>query len=318
MPGRISLYLDESGNTGTNFLDDAQPIYALAGWVVPEELREAAQRVIVESCSSIATPELKGSQLLRHTRGRTLVTELLEELLQLGCMPVFSVMEKRYAVVGKIIETFLDPPYNPRASNRFTWDTDLKQGIAERLYRLPGEGFGRLWDLIRRPDIEEADEWEAALRAVVVRLMLLGLDDLAQLFEGALGHIDDVIRDLVSVDSDPVQRHVQGLDATMLAGVAGDVDAIDLPPPFVPLPKPESTDGLGCAGCRARNGRFGGCGSGWWRWQGATVAVRACGQEETAVGRRSQACWRQAVERSARPSGVRSGAGSPAAGRGRR
>ena len=70
--------------------------------------------------------------------------------------------------------------------------------------------------------------------------------------------------------------------------------------------------------CRARNGRFGGCGSGWWRWQGATVAVRACGQEETAVGRRSQACWRQAVERSARPSGVRSGAGSPAAGRGRR
>ena len=82
--------------------------------------------------------------------------------------------------------------------------------------------------------------------------------------------------------------------------------------------KPESTDGLGCAGCRARNGRFGGCGSGWWRWQGATVAVRACGQEETAMGRRSQACWRQAVERSARPSGVRSGAGSPAAGRGRR
>ena len=81
---------------------------------------------------------------------------------------------------------------------------------------------------------------------------------------------------------------------------------------------PESTDGLGCAGCRARNGRFGGCGSGWWRWQGATVAVRACGQEETAVGRRSQACWRQAVERSARPSGVRSGAGSLAAGRGRR
>ena len=84
------------------------------------------------------------------------------------------------------------------------------------------------------------------------------------------------------------------------------------------LYKPESTDGLDCAGCRARNGRFGGCGSGWWRWQGATVAVRACGQEETAVGRRSQACWRQAVERSARPSGVRSGAGSPAAGRGRR
>ena len=82
--------------------------------------------------------------------------------------------------------------------------------------------------------------------------------------------------------------------------------------------KPESTDGLGCAGCRARKGCFGGCGSGWWRWQGATVAVRACGQEETAVGRRSQACWRQAVERSARPSGVRSGAGSPAAGRGRR
>ena len=81
---------------------------------------------------------------------------------------------------------------------------------------------------------------------------------------------------------------------------------------------PESTDGLGCAGCRARNGRFGGCGSGWWRWQGATVAVRAYGQEETAVGRRSQACWRQAVERSARPSGVRSGAGSPAAGRERR
>ena len=63
---------------------------------------------------------------------------------------------------------------------------------------------------------------------------------------------------------------------------------------------------------------LGGCGSGWWRWQGATVAVRACGQEETAVGRRSQGCWRQAVERSARPSGVRSGAGSPAAGRGRR
>ena len=39
------------------------------------------------------------------------------------------------------------------------------------------------------------------------------------------------------------------------------------------------------------------------------------GQEETAVGRRSQACWRRGSGASARPSGVRSGAGSPAAGR---
>ena len=110
---------------------------------------------------------------------------------------------------------------------------------------------------------------------------------------------------------------IAGDAATGVKVISADIDPANNKGLEV-LAKPESTDGLGCAGCRARNGRLGGCGSGWWRWQGATVAVRACGQEETAVGRRSQACWRQAVERSARPSGVRSGAGSPAAGRGRR
>ena len=124
----FGIYLDEGGNTGINFLDPSQPVHTLAGWIVPSELAGQARQLVVARRDEMSMKELKGTQLLRSARGRDNLWRLLDGLLSLGVSPVYSVVEKKYAVAGKIVETFVDPPYNDRITDGFTYQIKAKQG----------------------------------------------------------------------------------------------------------------------------------------------------------------------------------------------
>ena len=63
--------------------------------------------------------EIKGARLIKCLEGQRAVLVLFRELGALGCLPQFVLAEKRYCVAAKIVETFLDPYYNPLLKQEF-------------------------------------------------------------------------------------------------------------------------------------------------------------------------------------------------------
>lgn len=137
--GRFDAYCDESGNTGANDWDKQQPIYVLAGWAAQAaELTEAESCVLTcRTTYRSQASELKASRLLKTDRGQRAIADLITCLCQHGCLPLFVIAEKKYVVAGRMLETFLDPFDNPSSDSQLSWDNNLKQDIANTLYRLP-------------------------------------------------------------------------------------------------------------------------------------------------------------------------------------
>ena len=137
--GRFDVYCDESGHSGGNDWDTQQPIYVLAGWAAQSaELSKAESCVLTcKTSSGSRASELKASRLLRTGRGQRAIADLTTCLCHHGCLPLFVIAEKKYVVAGRMVETFLDPFDNPRAEPQLSWDNNLKQDIANTLYRLP-------------------------------------------------------------------------------------------------------------------------------------------------------------------------------------
>lgn len=160
------LYCDESGNSGPNYLDAAQPFYVLGAWLVPDSGNEAAW-LAVEKASKEISPqadELKSASVLRGERQKLRAVQLIKYLGQCGAIPLYLIAEKRFCVAGKIVETFLDPFYNPLLRNGITGDGETKKEIANQLYdRLPDDVLTRFAMAYRKPDAMGLGD---ALRAV--------------------------------------------------------------------------------------------------------------------------------------------------------
>lgn len=168
--------------------------------------------------------ELKGSQLVKTPVGRQRATRVIDGLLTLGAEPVFSVNEKRYAVAGKIVQTFIDPPYNDNVRNyAITWHRGMNQLLAERLYTMPPGSLDGLWDSIRIPD---ADAMKQQLEFVVRRCELLGRDGLAFLLRGSFPYVRKIVEELDVMRDDPIHRHSMGLAATCLWGLLAPIDSV--------------------------------------------------------------------------------------------
>ena len=165
-PKKSILYVDESGNTGPDYLEESQPFYVLAGWVVPEEQSEEAW-IAVEQLRVKISPqseELKSSLIKRGERQKNEIAAFFEKLVQIQCLPMYLVSEKRFCVAGKIVETFLDPEYNPLLQRGFSGDFTSKKEIANQLYDLlPKPELIQFAQAYRQPT---ADGLGEALQAV--------------------------------------------------------------------------------------------------------------------------------------------------------
>lgn len=143
----LTLYCDEAGNTGDNYLDPEQPVFGMAGVVLrPETEPLLAARVATleaEYRSTLAPrerkKEVKSSKVLRTEKGRRLVVNLVRGLGGLGVLPIVAVAEKRFCAAAKIVETLLDPEHNSAAEWLPTTDNVERPRSAEILaeYSLP-------------------------------------------------------------------------------------------------------------------------------------------------------------------------------------
>lgn len=153
-PGAAHAYLDESGNSGPNLLDDSQPVYVLAGWIVREQGLHAAEQVVKDMASALGlkAKELHGTRILRNRRGQRAFTGFIRSMGAAGALPVFSINEKRYWIAGKAVETFLDHVYNKAVPAAFYNDILAKQKVADEIGQLPNEYLEQFADAYRLHD----------------------------------------------------------------------------------------------------------------------------------------------------------------------
>lgn len=131
----LNFYLDESGNTGTNWLDENQPYFVYGGWLLEDKTIDAGIQCISSAFDFYNGNELKSAKLIdKHLRE---VVLFFEEFIKLGAIPVFVIADKKYMIAAKIVETFFDPMYNGGVNNIITYPSDFKKALSEYVFDIP-------------------------------------------------------------------------------------------------------------------------------------------------------------------------------------
>lgn len=187
-----TVFCDESGNTGPNYLDETQPFYILGGWLVPDsriiEVSVAVDQFRIDNFGQ--RDELKATAVLRNERTKMLCAELFRALFDLDCAPMFVVAEKKYCIAAKVIETFIDPVFNDAVRNPFTLDVTTKQEIANTLLEvLPNSAIEQFAEAYREPTARDLSE---ALYKVVETLESHVSPELAELVGGCKAYIEEI------------------------------------------------------------------------------------------------------------------------------
>ena len=189
-----SVYCDESGNSGPNLIDEHKPCYVLAGVLSPSA-DDGWLGTILDALRRdhhVEGTEFKGSRLLERAKGWRLLGDLLQAMGQQGGLPVYQIVEKRYAIAAKVVETYLDPLYNNRVQNDFLFDLDRKQDLAEAIHGLP---LAALHDFSRSlPSFREAAALLSSLDALCSALRAAGRTDISILLAGARRVTDEIAR----------------------------------------------------------------------------------------------------------------------------
>ena len=100
-----ALYFDESGFTGNNLLHKQQKIFCYASLECSHKDAEFFTEHIIKKYK-IQNGEIKGSKLLKGTRGKRAVDEIINNFK--GRFKV-SVSDKKYALAGKFFEYIFEP-----------------------------------------------------------------------------------------------------------------------------------------------------------------------------------------------------------------
>lgn len=147
------FFCDEAGNSGSRFYDLSQPYYAEGGWILDEEHVPAASAFVLErEKANRYTAKTKGSNLRRSRPGLSHCNEVISGLGERSGIPYLYIVEKRFAVCAKIVETLLDCEYNTCVETHELADPDRRQAEAHLFYGGPEELVAAFADAYRTKD----------------------------------------------------------------------------------------------------------------------------------------------------------------------
>jgi hypothetical protein len=221
--GHFSLFVDESGNTGRNLIDAAQPVYILAGWFVPDTAIPAVNRLMADLQSDLASKarEIHASQVLRTRKGRDAFAPFLKQMGAVGGWPVFQLVEKRYWIAGKVVETFLDHEYNTSVSPEFFNDIEKKQLLANELCELPDEYLHEFAVAYREMNLEQLTR---SAQRFSVLYKLRNHPELERNFGQAVVNLADVVRDESAVNDSLPHNVMQSVNLPVLVTFLSQVE----------------------------------------------------------------------------------------------
>lgn len=101
-----TIYFDESGNTGSNYLDPEQPVYVLSSLKLTEE--EATSK-LTEHFAAITASDLKFNRLAQYPAGRQAIVSFLAEQLPDSDAYRSYVVLKHYALTAKYVDWIIEP-----------------------------------------------------------------------------------------------------------------------------------------------------------------------------------------------------------------
>lgn len=184
---KYTVFCDESGNSGSNYLDFDQPFYTIAGWIVPNEEINNTCSVLDCAKSLSVTGELHGSNIIRGKRGQKAIHDLFLKIGKIGCIPSFIIAEKKFCIAAKIIEVLLDPEYNKRVSKKFTYDKLAKKEIAEIIYKFPNETL----EIFAHGYIsKDTNIIKDSIKSISLCFNLVDKSNISKILLGSLGLID--------------------------------------------------------------------------------------------------------------------------------
>lgn len=99
------IYIDESGNTGSNLLDLDQPVFVLSSISLSD--KNASELLKIIDCKS--TSEVHFINLIRKKSGQDSVINLLKNPLINTRNVKISIYHKKYMICGKIIDLLVEP-----------------------------------------------------------------------------------------------------------------------------------------------------------------------------------------------------------------
>jgi hypothetical protein len=207
----ICYFFDESGNSGSRFWDAQQPTYVEAGWALERSRINAASSAFrrVEDSYPVKSKKVKGKDLLKHTRGQEFIVRALQEIGQCGGIPTAHIVEKKYWVCGKVVETFLDPAYNSKVPFSEIWDLEKRQAIAQVIYDTNSPLLEDFADAYRARDPNaikaSAEEWSRLLEKS-------GHKDLSDIIKHIVPTIEDSIVPEFSVSEKPEYRGIDSMN----------------------------------------------------------------------------------------------------------
>lgn len=188
---QYTIFVDEAGNSGSNYLDLDQPFYLVGGWIIPNS-HLASTTIIDEVAKALnVNGELKGTNLSGNKKNQREFKVMFEKMEAFDCKPFIVFAEKKYCIAGKIIETFLDPEYNNKISDFGTYTSDnlLKKRLAEKIYNLSFDTlkqFGQAYRLLDPAAMEQS------LKIICDELSAVNEFDLADKLSGALSYIAEI------------------------------------------------------------------------------------------------------------------------------
>jgi len=218
-----TLFCDETGNTGSRFLDPAQPFFAEGGWIISHQDRPGAMAAIeaLEKQYGSHGRELKGKDLVRTKKGQALMREICHAVGQNGGVPCIHVVEKRFSVCCKIVDIFFDSLYNPRIPASDIWDPEKRKSDAQAFYDYGGSLIDEFAEGYRKKDPRwvklNAEHW-------IERFAGKGQKEFAEKIKGVLLNIES---EIVSESPDKSNEIPGGLDSLNLPVIAAMFQLIE-------------------------------------------------------------------------------------------
>jgi hypothetical protein len=197
MPPRANeawVFCDESGNSGIDYLDPNSPFLVVGGFIVAGDARRKAEQAILAFVNMLGlsiTRDLKFKDLWKEGRqDKTLA--LIRSLGKARTLPVFYMMQKRFAIAGKIVDVFLDPMHNKAASWLPTTALRKRIDLTELVYTVHDDTLRAFGEAYRAPT-RHRDTLRACLEQLIRFADATGNIQLAHGFRGAMESLGGII-----------------------------------------------------------------------------------------------------------------------------
>ncbi len=117
-----TIYLDESGHGGSNFLDSQKPLFVVASQCIePDEASDLKQRFF----GSVSGGELKHSRLVRRPRQREMILAFLSHVAARPDIAKVWLIDKGYAAWLKVVDHVVEPFVHAQGGNLYDRGANL-------------------------------------------------------------------------------------------------------------------------------------------------------------------------------------------------